>query len=213
MDRHEPAWSMNYSPITRPMAVRLLTMGIVLAAIGIFALIAAFSATIATMVTMGLLLIAAGIAKIVEAAMMERGSHHRLSGLFVGIFYGVAGALVLARPGLAAVAVTVLLAALFFSLGIARILAASMVRYHRSGWTILSGVASVVLGIVVFVSWPVSAMWLVGTLLGVEFIFAGVELIGLSTTLPQVSPHLTREADTASKQPPPPPPEMRPPLS
>ena len=172
--------------LTRRLALTFVAVGIGLVCIGIVALVAAFSATIATMITMGLVLVAAGLVKAAEAFIPGRGGHGVVSGVFAAVLYVVVGALVLARPGIAAVAVSAMLGMLFV-LGLARLASIAVFRFANWGWAALSGVASVVLGIIVLASWPISAVWLVGTLLGVEFIFAGIELIGFAATLPRIS--------------------------
>jgi len=39
------------------------------------------------------------------------------------------------------------------------------------------GVVAIVLGAVTLASWPVSAVWLIGVLIGIDFLLAGATLI------------------------------------
>jgi uncharacterized membrane protein HdeD (DUF308 family) len=47
------------------------------------------------------------------------------------------------------------------------------------GWTLFSGIASLVLGILIWRQFPVSGMWAVGTLAGIHMIFAGSSIASL----------------------------------
>jgi uncharacterized membrane protein HdeD (DUF308 family) len=192
--------------LTRRAHISMIILGGLLVAVGVVALVAAFSATLASVAVMGALLVAAGIVEIVEA-FIDRRSHRLLSNLFAGVIYGVVGLLILLHPSVTAAVLTAMLATLFFTLGIMRVVGALALRYDKWGWSILSGVASAVLGIIVFANWPISAVWLIGTLIGVEFIFVGVHLIGMGTALPVVVEEVRREARMPAR----PPPEQRPP--
>ena len=57
------------------------------------------------------------------------------------------------------------------------------------GWVIFNGVISVLLGIMIWRSWPVSGLWAVGILLGVKMVVAGMAMMAIEST-----------ADAAKKQ-------------
>jgi uncharacterized membrane protein HdeD (DUF308 family) len=54
---------------------------------------------------------------------------------------------------------------------------------------LLSGVISVVLGLLIWRQWPVSGMWAVGVLVGVDLLTTGISMMAIAFTIKQ----LTRE--------------------
>src|SRR5262249_62379453 len=50
-------------------------------------------------------------------------------------------------------------------------------------WIVLSGVITLLLGVIILSHWPVSSLYVLGIFLGVDLIFAGVGWIGLGLGL------------------------------
>jgi len=46
-----------------------------------------------------------------------------------------------------------------------------------------SGVLSLAVGAFILVQWPASSLWVIGTFLGVDLVFAGASWIGVGLTL------------------------------
>jgi len=59
------------------------------------------------------------------------------------------------------------------SSGIARVIAAVSTGAPHKFWPILNGVISILLGILLFVHWPVSGLWFIGLAIRIELIFRG----------------------------------------
>jgi uncharacterized membrane protein HdeD (DUF308 family) len=53
------------------------------------------------------------------------------------------------------------------------LLAARLKAVGGRGWLILDGVVTLVLAILIWKTWPSSSPWVIGTLLGINFIFSG----------------------------------------
>ena len=47
-------------------------------------------------------------------------------------------------------------------------------------WSIISGIVSVVLGALIVVQWPVTALWVIGLFVSLEMLFHGAAALGLS---------------------------------
>ena len=76
---------------------------------------------------------------------------------------------------------TLVLAAYLFVDGVFEIIYAFRLRPIKGwGWTLFSGIAALVLGIMIWRQFPVSGMWAVGTIAGVHMIFAGSSMASLS---------------------------------
>ena len=47
-------------------------------------------------------------------------------------------------------------------------------RFRGCGWFLLDAIVTIILGIMIFMSWPVSSVWAVGTLIGISILFSGI---------------------------------------
>lgn len=91
--------------------------------------------------------------------------------LFVGVW-------LIVRPIQGTVGLTLILTIWLIASGIIRIFFGA--RFHGaqgSGWTIFSGIVSVLLGILIAVDLPTSAAWAIGLLIGIDLLFFGVTAI------------------------------------
>jgi uncharacterized membrane protein HdeD (DUF308 family) len=154
-----------------------LGIGIVIA--GVLAVISPFIAGLSVTIAVGMLLIASGVSRLFLAFKM--GSFGRGLLMFVlGVLTLVAGGYVVARPGMGLATLTLVLAAYLFVDGVFEIIWAFRLRPIKGwGWTLFSGIASLVLGILIWRQFPVSGMWAVGTLAGIHMIFAGSSIASL----------------------------------
>jgi uncharacterized membrane protein HdeD (DUF308 family) len=83
-----------------------------------------------------------------------------------------------------AILITLLLVVALVLGGILRIVVALRHREMRRWWLMaLSGLVSVVIGLMLYVSLPWSGLWVLGTLIGVELIVQGVTWLMFGTTL------------------------------
>ena len=53
---------------------------------------------------------------------------------------------------------------------------------------VVSGVITLLLGLIILAHWPVSSLWTLGIFLGVDLVFAGASWIGIGIGLRQGSP-------------------------
>ena len=163
----------------------LFAYGVVLVVLGMLAIMAPRISGIAVQFLLGWLLILAGITWTMYA------SHARSwgSGLWealVGILAVIGGVIVIARPLASLEILTWILAVYFIATGVLKLALAFELRPTMGwGWTLFSGVVSVILGVIVMREWPFSGLWLVGTLVGIEMIFGGFSLIRISSAARQ----------------------------
>ena len=73
-----------------------------------------------------------------------------------------------------------LLAALFIVGGLFRGAAAAAIQFPRWGWTVFSGLVSVILGIYLLTTWPAASTYFIGMVIGIDLIFDGAALIGFA---------------------------------
>jgi len=159
-----------------------LAVGILLIVVGIYAIYAEGLATLASVIAIGFVLLIAGIAQIV-GAFMARGAGHVILLLLVGFLDLIVGFALLQHPTVGALAITLLLAAVFLFGGIFRFVSALWLQFPNYGWVAVSGLISFILGVLLWVQWPVSAFWFIGFAVGLNFIFAGIAWSSLGLKL------------------------------
>jgi uncharacterized membrane protein HdeD (DUF308 family) len=150
-----------------------LALGIALILVGLYAIYAEGIATMASVIVLGAVIFVAGIAQII-GAFMARGAGHVILLLLVGVLDIIVGLMLLEHPAIGALTITLLLAALFVFGGVFRFVSALWLQFPHYGWMAFSGAVSVVLGILLWAQWPFSAIWFIGFVVGLNFIFAGV---------------------------------------
>jgi uncharacterized membrane protein HdeD (DUF308 family) len=77
------------------------------------------------------------------------------------------------NPALAAVTLTLLIAMMLIVAGLFRVFIAFSIPLHHRGWLILNGVISILLGAMIWSSWPRSGLWVIGLFIGIDMIFDG----------------------------------------
>lgn len=56
-------------------------------------------------------------------------------------------------------------------------------HFPRWGWVAFSGLVSTALGVMLLVQMPESSTWFIGLAIGVDMVFDGAALVGVSTAL------------------------------
>ncbi|HKF95973.1 MAG TPA: hypothetical protein VKB96_15550, partial [Gammaproteobacteria bacterium] len=67
------------------------------------------------------------------------------------------------------------------------------------GWLIASGILGLIIGVLLLLGWPSTAMWAIGILAGINFIFTGIALLALASRSKArtTRPLLNRPSDEA----------------
>lgn len=156
-----------------------LGLGIVLIVLGILAIFASVLFTMAVVSAIGALLVIAAIAQAVHASRAHRWTGALLS-VVTAIVYAIVGLLLVTRPLLGAMAITLLMASFFLVVGIFRCVAAFLYELPHKGWAVASGMVSIILGLLIWAQLPGASLWLIGTFVGIELILFGASWIGLA---------------------------------
>jgi membrane protein HdeD len=160
-----------------------LIVGIVSVLGGIFAILNPFAATLAATTLAAWVFIIAGALQVVGVFQTE-GWGARIWGLILALAFIWLGISILGNPLQGVLSLTVVAGIMFLATGIAKIIFAFRIR--GSGyfvWAILSGLVSLILGIMVFTNFPYSAAVVLGILLAVELISSGITLITFALLL------------------------------
>ena len=168
-----------------------LALGIFEIVAGIFAVNYAFSSTIVSVVTLGVLFLVAAGAQVAAAIMAPTWRGFFLF-LLLGFLYCGAGVYSVSYPIEAAESLTFMLAFLFLTGGVFRIAISLVERFPSWGWTLLDGIVTVMLGVIILSLWPVASLWVPGTLVGIDLIASGVAMsmlaAGARTALAPLAP-------------------------
>ena len=159
-----------------------------LVALGVLTVIAGCLATaspllggLSVVVLIGLALAIGGVARTIGA--FSAGSFGQGTLAFIGgiLTFG-AGLILTARPGIGLATLTLMLGAYLLVDGISSAVLAFHVR-PESGWgfMLFSAVMGVILGFLLLREWPLSGMWAIGTLLGVNLLVSGFFLISVGS--------------------------------
>jgi len=161
----------------------IVALGVVFVIAGFFALGSMMLATVAKVLVVGVMMIIAGVAEVFNAFKIKSWGKFLIWAL-LGVLYIIAGFITFQNPLLAAVVLTLLLGAFLIASGVLRIfLAFNMKRETPWVWVAVSGVITLLLGLVIVARWPVNSVYILGLFLGVDLIVAGVSYIGLGSGL------------------------------
>jgi len=161
----------------------IIALGAVYIVAGIIALGSVVLATVATVFVVGIMMVIAGVAEVINAFQIKTWGRFLLW-LLLGALYIVAGFITFENPLLAAAILTLFLGIALIASGIMRIvLAFSMQAVMPWIWVLLSGIITLLLGLVVVAHWPVSSLYILGIFLGVDLVLAGASWIGIGLGL------------------------------
>jgi len=159
-----------------------LVLGISLTILGVSCVGKAQTATTFSILVLGWILAISGVMWLVNA-FRALSWHGFFLFLLNGIIRGITGYLLLRHPDAGAADVTMLLASLFIVAGTFRGVGAGVIRFPRWGWTVFSGIVSVVLGVSLLASWPSASAYFIGLVIGIDLNFDGASLIGFATAI------------------------------
>jgi uncharacterized membrane protein HdeD (DUF308 family) len=150
-----------------------VVLGVILIIGGTVAIAYPFVAAATMVIVLGTILIICGVTTIVGAFWAGRWSAFLVQ-LLIGILYVVTGMVITDAPAETTAALTLLIASFLIIVGVFRIVAALTERFAQWGWALANGIVSLMAGIIIYRTFPVSALWIIGLLVGLELIFNGV---------------------------------------
>ena len=160
-----------------------IAMGTLTAVLGVFLVIYPFATAMITTVLLGWILVLVGIAQFVFALHTHTVGNFFLK-VLLGILYAVAGIALAFLPIEGVIVLTgVLGTLLLIQAGMLTVTAFQMKPLDGWGWFLADAIASLLLGILIFVKWPNSSMWAIGTLVGVAVLVGGISRIMLAAKI------------------------------
>jgi uncharacterized membrane protein HdeD (DUF308 family) len=157
----------------------IVALGVVYLLAGFVALGSVVMATVASVLIVGVMMIVAGVAEVFSAFQIKSWGKFLLW-VLLGVLYIIAGFVTFENPLLAAALLTLILGASLVASGIMRIILAFSIKQETPWiWVLLSGVITLLLGLLILAHWPVSSLYVLGLFLGIDLIMAGTGWIGL----------------------------------
>jgi uncharacterized membrane protein HdeD (DUF308 family) len=158
----------------------LMTVGVLAIAIGCIAIVVPEVAAVGTAIFIGWILLIAG-AFLVAAAF----SAHSIGTVVVRLLWAaltvVVGVWLIVEPHNGTLTLTLVLGVYFLFMGLTRIAVAFIGRGRQNAGLVgLSGLAGLLIGILVLAKFPSSADWAIGLLVGIDLIFAGWTLTSVA---------------------------------
>lgn len=177
---------LRNSPTEVSQAIRenrgwLLFCGIALFLLGVAAITFPFVATLAVELLIGWILLLSGFLGLINSFRNAKWRGFSLS-LLAALLSIAIGILLLAFPLTGMLTLTLLVAALFVAGGVLRIALALRLRpLDHWGWMLASGVLALLFAVVIVSQWPQAAAWVIGLVVGVDLVFAGMILMMLAS--------------------------------
>ena len=157
--------------------IAMMIYGIIAFIMGILCMLAPGLTGISVILLIGILVLVAGILRIIWAFQAGSFSQGLLMFALAGLTL-LCGVLLVANPLFASGVLTILLGIYFILNGIIEISAWIRLRpMSGSGCLLFSGIVSLVLGIMIWTQFPLSGAWAMGILLGINLFMTGLIMI------------------------------------
>lgn len=155
-----------------------IALGILLMLVGALSLLFPFLAAWSIELVVGAALLVAGTAALLHA-FRTRGWRGSLMQGLLGVLYIGAGLIFVFNPFAGLLALAVMLGAFFAADGVARVMLAFRIRPQRAWWVfLLTGLASLVLGVLVLLGLPSGwSVAVLGIVVGVNLILTGASFL------------------------------------
>ena len=166
--------------IVRQASTWSVLWGVLLVILGMMAVGSPFIAAVALNVAIAWLIVVAGVVHLV-LAFHPQGAGSLIWKLLVGLAYLFFGAYLIMHPVLGVATLTLVLASLFLIEGVLDVILFFRMRsVGGSSWVLVDGIITLLLGVLIYMQWPSSSGWAIGTLVGVSLIISGVSRVMLS---------------------------------
>jgi uncharacterized membrane protein HdeD (DUF308 family) len=150
-----------------------IAMAVVFIILGIVAIVEPGVAGLAVTILVGWLLVVGGVAHLI-AAFSGGGAGRVIWQVIVGIIYIVGGFYFLTHPLLGLGTLTLFLAGIILVEAVMEFIAYFRMRSEGgSGWLLVNALITLLLGALIWVHWPSSSVWAIGTLVGVNLLITG----------------------------------------
>jgi uncharacterized membrane protein HdeD (DUF308 family) len=166
-----------------------VALGIALILCGVVALLSLVVATAVAVIWIGVMMITAGVVEIAHGYKMK-GWGRSVLWMITGALYIIGGFFAVVDPIPASIILTLILAIALIIIGCLRTWMGFQLRGEgHKGWVILSGVLTLLFGLIILIHWPFSGLYALGIILGVDLIQTGAGWLHLGFFLKKHHAH------------------------
>ena len=166
-----------------------VALGIALILCGVVALLSLVVATAVAVIWIGVMMITAGVIEIAHGYKMK-GWGRSILWMITGALYIIGGFFAVVDPIPASIILTLILAIALIIIGCLRTWMGFQLRGEgHKGWVILSGVLTLLFGLIILIHWPFSGLYALGIILGVDLIQTGAGWLHLGFFLKKHHAH------------------------
>ena len=167
-----------------------IIMAVVFILLGMMAVIEPGVAGVALTILVGWVLIFGGMAHLITA-FSGGGATRVIWQVLIGLVYIVGGFYFLMHPLLALGTLTLLLGVMILMEAVFELIAYFRAREERgSGWLLVNALITLLLGGLIWLQWPSSSGWAIGTLVGVNLLMTGISRLMFGLAARKVANHL-----------------------
>jgi len=179
--------SMAQVDMVRQASTWSILWGVLLIISGVLAIGSPYVAAVAVNVLIAWLIVLAGVFHLM-IAFQAHSAGSLIWKLLVGVAYICFGVYLIMNPAIGVASLTLVLASLFLIEGaLAVILYFQMRSVGGSRWMLADGIITLILGLMIYMQWPASSAWAIGTLVGASMLISGVSRVMISLTVRKVA--------------------------
>ena len=175
MGTANPAQGMRGSMgMVKKITAWYLAAAVLFIVLGIFGIIEPGVAGLGVTLLVGWLLVIGAVFHFI-AAFKGGGAKQVIFQVLIGILYAVGGFYFLTHTIMATATLTLLLAGVILAEGVIEIISYFRMRKEgASGWLLLNGIITLLLGGLIWFHWPSSTVWAIGIIVGVNLLMTGI---------------------------------------
>jgi uncharacterized membrane protein HdeD (DUF308 family) len=171
------------SPSSRGGTGWTMVWGIVMLICGIAAIALPWASGIGVVIVIGWVLLFSAVSHLILAFHT-----HSVGGvlwqILLALIYGAAGVFMLMNPLAGLVTLTLVLAIfLLIEAALETALYFQLRPGINAGWILFDAIVTLILAILIWSQWPSSALWFIGTIIGISLIFSGVSRLSLASAM------------------------------
>ncbi|HST31224.1 MAG TPA: DUF308 domain-containing protein [Chthoniobacterales bacterium] len=161
----------------------MMVWGIVMLICGILAIALPLISGLGVVIIVAWVILVAGVSHLFLAFHT-----HSVGGvlwqILLALIYSAAGVFILMNPLAGLVTLTLVLAVfLLIEAALETALYFQVRGRVNAGWILFDAVVTLVLAILIWSQWPSSALWFIGTIIGISLIFSGISRLMLSSAM------------------------------
>jgi uncharacterized membrane protein HdeD (DUF308 family) len=167
----------------RASSTHLFWVGLALTILGIAAIVFPILSTLAAALFVGWVFLISGVLLLIGSFSIH-GTGPFFGALLLGLFSIAAGTFLVFNPLEGAFGLTIFLAVIFLVQGAFELVFAFEMRPHHGWvWMLISGLASVFLGVVIAAGLPGTSLIALGIVMGINFLSSGIGYLFVSRSL------------------------------